>query len=117
MSINSISSNVGGINPNINAGGVKKTPAGTIGGLKISDATHKRENVEKKMDLSANIAAHSLTETSGAAEATATDAKSGISKTETPKKFNLSQIKPAIGNKTAMSAGPNLNAKGLDERT
>ncbi|MDR0590784.1 MAG: hypothetical protein LBG09_02965 [Puniceicoccales bacterium] len=108
---------INGTGSNINVGGVQKTPSGTIGGLKISNATHKGENVEKKMDASANVTAHSLAETPGTTETAATDAKSGISKTETPKKFNFSQIKPATGNKMpSMGSASNINSKGLDER-
>jgi hypothetical protein len=47
-----------------------------------------------------------------------TNEENNINQIKTPKKFDLSQIKSAIGNKTAIAAGkPNLESKGLDERT
>jgi hypothetical protein len=100
-----------------NVGNVQKTPANTIAGLKISDATHKGENVEKKMDSSANVTTHSLAKTPDIAETTPTGVKNDVNKIGIFGKFSIGagNTSNAVGNKIG-SAKLNLDFKGLGER-
>jgi hypothetical protein len=107
MSINPIGSpNIGGVDPNINAGKVKKTD--TFEGKKISSASSPDTNaIEHNMNLKSNVESHSL-EAGKAAEG-----KNAIAKTSDAKE---AQGTKSVGNFMGLKIGQGIHSKEVHDK-